>query len=96
MMPLSSVQRLTGVAVAGLWIGLAIALAATGVYADVAAPVPAIGVMAGLPLVVAAIAALSSAKVREALLALPLPCWSVSTSCGSSARSSCCWPRKAG
>ena len=36
----------------------------------VAAPVPAIGVMAGLPLVVAAIAALSSAKVREALLAL--------------------------
>ena len=73
MMPLSSAQRLTAVAIAGLWIGLAIALAATGVYADVATPVPAIGVMAGLPLVVAAIAALSSAKVREALLALPVP-----------------------
>src|SRR6266850_2386718 len=43
MMPLSSAQRLTGVAIAGL------------------------------PLVVAAIAALSSAKVREVLLALPLP-----------------------
>ena len=73
MMPLSSAQRLTAVAVAGLWIGLAIALAGTGAYADVATPVPAIGVMAGLPLVAAAIAALSSAKVREALLALPLP-----------------------
>jgi hypothetical protein len=73
MMPLSSAQKLSAVAIAGLWIGLAIALAATGVYADVATPVPAIGVMAGLPLVVAAIAALSSAKVREALLALPVP-----------------------
>ncbi len=73
MMPLSSAQRLTAVAIAGFWIGLAIALAGTGAYADVATPVPAIGVMAGLPLVAAAIAALSSAKVREALLALPLP-----------------------
>ncbi|HEY3032450.1 MAG TPA: hypothetical protein VGJ68_20060 [Bradyrhizobium sp.] len=73
MMPLSSAQKLTAVAIAGLWIGLAIALAATGVYADVATPVPAIGMMAGLPLVVAAIAVLSSAKVREALLALPVP-----------------------
>src|SRR5882724_7687643 len=73
MMPLSSAQRLTAVAIAGLWIGLAIALAGTGAYADVAAPVPAIGVMAGLPLVAAAIAALSSAKVREALMALPVP-----------------------
>ena len=73
MMPLSSVQKLTAVAVAGLWIGLAIALAATGAYADGAAPVPAIGLMAGLPLIVAAIAALSSAKVRETLMALPVP-----------------------
>ena len=73
MMPLSSAQRLTAVAIAGLWIGLAIALAGTGAYADVATPVPAIGVIAGLPLVAAAIAALSSAKVREALLALPVP-----------------------
>ena len=72
MMPLSSAQKLTAVAIAGLWIGLAIALAGTGVYADVAAPVPAIGVMAGLPLVVAGIAALSSANVREALMALPV------------------------
>ncbi len=68
MMPLSSAQRLTAVAIAGLWIGLAIALAGTGAYADVATPVPAIGVIAGLPLVVAAIAALSSAKVPFFLL----------------------------
>src|SRR5258707_8080681 len=73
IMPLSSAQRLTAVAIAGLWIGLAIALAATGAYADVATPVPAIGLMAGLPLVIAAIAALSSAKVRETLMALPVP-----------------------
>src|SRR5260221_9955877 len=73
MMPLSSTQRLTAVAFAGLWIGLAIALAGTGTYADVATPVPVIGVMAGLPLVVAAIAALSSAKVRKTLMALPVP-----------------------
>ena len=72
VMPLSSAQKLTAVTIAGLWIGLAIALAGTGVYADVAAPVPAIGVMAGLPLVVAGVAALSSAKVREALMALPV------------------------
>jgi hypothetical protein len=73
IMPLSSAQGLTAVAIVGLWIGLAIALAGTGAYADVAAPVPAIGVMAGLPLVAAAIAALSSAKVRETLMALPVP-----------------------
>src|SRR5260370_21593882 len=73
MMPLSSAQRLTAVAIAGLWIGVAIALAGTGAYADVATPVPAIGLMAGLPLVIAAIAALSSAKVRETLMALPVP-----------------------
>jgi hypothetical protein len=73
MMPLSSAQKLTAVAIAGLWIGLAIALAGTGAYADVATPVPAIGLMAGLPVVAAAIAALTSAKVRETLMALPVP-----------------------
>jgi hypothetical protein len=71
MMPLSSVQRLTGVALAGLWIGLAIALAGTGIYAATATPVPAVGVMAGLPVVAAAVAALWFAKVREALMSLP-------------------------
>src|SRR4030088_656415 len=33
MMPLSPVQKLTTVTIAGLWIGLAIALATTGIYA---------------------------------------------------------------
>lgn len=73
MMPLSSAQKLTTVAIAGLWIGLAIALASAGVYAVTSTPVPAIGVMAGLPLVAATVAALSLASVRETLLALPLP-----------------------
>jgi hypothetical protein len=67
-MPLSSVQKLTVVAFAGLWIGLAIALATSGIYSPTASPVPIVGVMAGLPVVAAAIAALSFAKVREALL----------------------------
>jgi len=70
-MPLSSVQKLTGVAIAGLWIGLAIALGTTGIYAS-ATPVPAVGVMAGLPAVAAGVAALLSRKVREVLLALPV------------------------
>lgn len=72
MMPLSSVQKLATVAIAGLWIGLAVALATTGIYAATATPVPAIGVMAGLPVVSAAVAALLFTGVREALLALPL------------------------
>jgi hypothetical protein len=73
MMPLSSVQKLTTVAIAGLWIGLAIALATTGIYASTATPVPAVGVMAGLPVLVVAGAALMFARVRGALLALPVP-----------------------
>lgn len=72
MMPLSPVQKLTGVAVAGLWIGLVIALATTGIYADTTTPVPAVGVMAGLPVVAAFVAALLSRRVREVLLALPV------------------------
>jgi hypothetical protein len=70
-MPLSSVQKLTGVALAGLWIGLAIALGSTGIYASTAPP-PAIGVMAGLPVVAASVAALVSRRAREVLLALPV------------------------
>jgi hypothetical protein len=73
MMPLSPVQKLTAVALAGLWIGFAIALSSTGIYAVTSTPVPAIGVIAGLPLLAAGLAVLWSARVREALLALPLP-----------------------
>jgi hypothetical protein len=72
MMPLSPVQKLTTVAIAGLWIGLAIALATTGIYAATATPVPVVGVMAGLPVIVVGAAALLFARVREALLALPV------------------------
>ena len=72
-MPLSSVQKLTTVTIAGLWIGLAIALATTGIYATQATPVPVVGVMVALPLIVIGGAALLSARVREALLALPVP-----------------------
>jgi hypothetical protein len=71
-MPLSPVQKLATAAMAGLWIGLAIALAAIGLYAATAAPVPVVGLMAGLPLLGLGLAALLSARVREALLALPV------------------------
>ena len=73
MMPLSPVQKLTTVTIAGLWIGLAIALAGTGIYASTAAPVPMVGVMLVLPLIAIGAAAALSAPVREALLALPVP-----------------------
>jgi hypothetical protein len=73
MMPLSSAQKLTTVAIAGLWIGLAIALATTGIYAATAAPVPVVGVMVVLPVIAVGAAALLFTGVREALLALPVP-----------------------
>src|SRR5712672_4143199 len=72
-MPLSSVQKLTTVSIAGLWIGLAIALATTGIYAATATPVPVVGIMVGLPVIVIGAAALLSTGVRETLLALPVP-----------------------
>jgi len=72
-MPLSAVQKLTTVTIAGLWIGLAIALATTGIYTSQATPVPVVGVMVGLPVIVVGGAALLSARVRETLLALPVP-----------------------
>jgi hypothetical protein len=71
-MPLSPVQKLITVAMAGLWIGLVIALAAIGLYAATAAPMPVIGVVAGLPLIGVGLAALLSARAREALLAVPV------------------------
>lgn len=73
MMPLSPVQKLTAVAIAGLWIGLAIALANTGIYASPAMPVPMVGVMLVVPLIAIGAAAWLSVPVREKLLALPTP-----------------------
>jgi hypothetical protein len=72
VLQMSSGQRLATVAAAGLWIGLAIALAGAGAYAVSASPVPVVGVMAALPVLAAALAALLSARVRAALLALPV------------------------
>jgi hypothetical protein len=69
---LSSGQRLTTVAIAGLWIGLAIALAGTGAYAVSASPVPVVGVMAALPVLAAALAARLSARLRAALMDIPV------------------------
>lgn len=73
MMPMSPLQKLTTVTIAGLWIGLAIALATTGIYSATATPVPVVGVMVALPLIVIGGAALLSARVRGTLLALPVP-----------------------
>lgn len=73
MMPLSPVQKLTTLTLAGLWTGLTIALATTGIYASTATPVPVVGVMLTVPLVAIGAAALLSARVRETLLALPVP-----------------------
>ena len=72
MMPISPAQKLTTVTIAGLWIGLAIALGTTGIYAVAATPVPVVGIMVVLPLVVIGAAALVSTRVREKLLALPV------------------------
>src|SRR3981081_2278186 len=73
MMPLSSARKLTTVAMAGLWRGLAIALATRGIDAATAPAVAVVGMMVGLPVIVVGGAALMSARVREALLALPVP-----------------------
>src|SRR2546423_7959678 len=72
-MPLSPLQKLTTVSIAGLWIGFAIALATTGIYAPTATPVPVVGLMVALPLIAVGVMAVLSAGVRKALLALPVP-----------------------
>jgi len=72
-MPMSPARKLTTVALAGSWIGLAVALATTGIYASTATPVPVAGVMLAIPLLLTGGAALFFARVRDALLALPVP-----------------------
>src|SRR5256885_8448846 len=72
-MPLSPLQKLTTVSIAGLWIGFAIALATTGIYAPTAAPVPVMGLMVALPPIAVGAMAIFSAGVRKSLLALPMP-----------------------
>jgi hypothetical protein len=72
MMALSTAGKLTTVAIAGMWIGLAIGLATIGIYAATATPVPVVGLMVGWPVILVGIAALLFGKVRETLLALPV------------------------
>ena len=72
-MPTWPVPKLVTVTIAGLWIGFAIALGTTGIYAATATPVPVVGIMVVLPLVAIGAATLLSTRVRETLLALPLP-----------------------
>ena len=70
-MPVRAAPRLAVAAVAGIWTGLAAALAAAGYFANTAAPFPLIGVFVGFPLVAAGIAAILSPAARTALLAIP-------------------------
>lgn len=72
-MQLRPMQRFATATIAGLWIGLAIALAATGIYAATATPVPVLGVMVAVPLIVVGAMAAFSASGRSALMTLPLP-----------------------
>ena len=72
-MPLSPLQKLTTVSIAGLWIGFAIALATTGIYAPAATPVPVVGLMVALPPIAVGAMAIFSAGARKSLLALPMP-----------------------
>lgn len=65
-------QRIIGAAVAGGWVGLATALAATGALAfSPRNPVPLIGLLCTVPLVVTGALWLTAPKVRAALLAIP-------------------------
>ena len=70
-MPTRAATRLAVAAAAGIWTGLAAALAAAGYFANTAAPFPLIGVFVGFPLVAAGIAAILSPAARTALLAIP-------------------------
>jgi hypothetical protein len=71
-MPGPRARRLILAAIAGGWVGLASALAASGQLAfSPDNPVPLVGVLFGLPLLVVGILALSSERTRAALLAVP-------------------------
>jgi hypothetical protein len=73
-MPISASQRIALSVGAGLWTGLAAALAAASLFlgSNPAGP-PTIGTMITLPLVATAVAAAVSPQVRAALLGMPMP-----------------------
>lgn len=73
-MAVTPLPRLLLALLAGLWIGLAVALGTSGEFADAGRrPVPLIGIMFATPLLGTAIAAWLSLRVRQALLSVPLP-----------------------
>jgi len=68
------VRRLSLAALAGAWIGLAVALGSIGEFADAGRRVPPlVGVMFATPLLATAAVALIFPAVRTALLAVPTP-----------------------
>jgi hypothetical protein len=73
-MPIGTPQRLAVSVGAGLWTGLAAALAAASLFlgSNPAGP-PTIGTVIALPLVATAVAAAVSPQVRAALLGMPMP-----------------------
>ena len=73
-MPISTSQRLALSLGAGLWTGLAAALAAANLFVGTN-PIgpPVIGLVIALPLVATAVAASLSPSVRASLLGMPLP-----------------------
>jgi hypothetical protein len=74
IVPLSLAGRLTLAAVAGAWVGGAAALGAAGRLADATtATVPMIGILFAAPLLLIALCALGSARLRTALLNIPMP-----------------------
>jgi|SRR5580658_3542739 hypothetical protein len=67
-------RRLTLAAIAGGWVGLASELGATGKLAfSPDSPLPLVAVLFAVPLLVVAALAFGSRRVRNALLAVPMP-----------------------
>src|ERR1700733_720075 len=73
-LPGSLVRRLGLAAIAGGWVGLASGLGAAGKLAfSPDNTVPLVGVLFAAPLLIVGALALKSARVRSALMAIPMP-----------------------
>jgi len=73
-LPGTLARRLGLAAIGGAWVGLASGLGASGMLAfSPDNPVPLVGVLFAVPLLVVGALALSSQRVRAALLAVPMP-----------------------
>ncbi len=74
VLPGSLARRLGVAAIAGGWVGLASGLGAAGKLAFVPnQPIPLVGVLFAVPLLVMGALALRSARMRSALMAIPMP-----------------------